>query len=182
MDKWNRVQTLVVAMLGLAVFACPRPALALSLDDLIFTSDDDVTRAPGCDAHSVIDASSGEVVARGDQIVSTGRLASDVDGSLVVSISNHGGHIYIHRREGESLRHWRTDSIRSPLPKSGGAIAIAPSGAYFVFATSRGISKYPVESLRRGRLGPSEGAYSGVDAVELVISADGTVQKRDGPG
>ena len=160
---------------AIAVVDARARADEVPMEDLIFTSDDDAWRSPGCDAHSVINARTGAVVARGERIVSTGRLAVTNDGSMVVSVANNsdrGSHIYVLRRDPGATSGWVTQRIGSPVPLIGSPMSISPNDQFFLIATRGGIDKYPVSDLRDGALRSRIGRYEGGRVGELLVSPD----------
>ena len=64
-------------------------------EDLIFVTDDNSIFWPGCDAISVIDSRTGNIIVRGKQHISPGRLAATSSGSLALSVSNNSGQFIV---------------------------------------------------------------------------------------
>ncbi len=147
-------------------------------EDLVFTTDDDaVPWWEGCDAIWAFDAATGDVIVRGEQQVSPGRLATTSDGAIVLSVFNNaapGLHTLVRSIRDPSK--WFTHLVDVPSLVEGGPIAITPDDRFFLLATaSRPVEIWDMTGLR------DSAAADPRKPARVVLQGQGHL-RRGGPG
>jgi len=177
---------LAVSMLLVATgHAVTRAATVTPVADVIFVSDDDARPRRGCDALSVVDATTGRTVSVGDEYVSPGRIAGTSDASLVLAVSTNSTlsrgegswppFIYSMRRSSAESMQWRSSAFSMARAVHGGSIAVYPNDQHLVLASPAGLDKYDVANVTSSSLGPTVARATGLRVGDIAVAGDSSV-------
>ncbi len=177
--RWPLLLSLTIALAataGWSSHAAPADAV-----DWIFVSDDDATPdVPGCDAHSVVHAGTGEVLVRGDQHVSPGRLTLTSDGSQAISACfNNGQFLYVLRRTQDTWHNAKTSQIDANILQ-GARSAVTPDDQGLLLSMGlypgrSDLHRYELSGVTDYRLGQPSAVRRDISAAEIVFGRDPTV-------
>ncbi len=135
------------------------PSLPVALEDFVALTDDySSMHWPGCDAITVLDSSSVEVVARGEWKMSPGQLAVTSDGTLIAALLTGGrlrnGLPFVNVLKWEpGAGTWENAWIGETMFAMGGAIAISPDDETLLVAGYNHVLRFSVEEVTLESLG-----------------------------
>ncbi len=176
------VRALPVILVALLGASQPKPVRgqdAFNLGDLVFVTEDNPFREPGCDAISVFSLSQSEPVHRGTTQVSPGRLAANEQFSLIVALNSNTGlpgpfepFLYLLRGNPADRTKWTSDVVVGDRFAVLAGLAVLPDGNGLLVPVvgARGYSlqtplvppyhlnKYRLDEISAGQIGPVHGS------------------------
>lgn len=154
-------------------------------DTVVVTDDRAVPGIPGCDAISIIDARTGNVIQRSPYSVSPGDLAATHSLSAIASLGSNGpAQVHLGLQVSQLPRTWRFGIAYHPGPwrdwrwLNGGAVAFTPDDRWLLVSNVDGFELRAVDQLQTEELGPVVREYrhaSNIFPSAVEFSLDGQI-------